>query len=322
MPAAVLASYRGRRIGFVPQNPAMGLSPHLRIGSQFTEVTFQHRLASTHDEALALAREHFALVGLPSPEEIGRRYPHELSGGQQQRVCIALAIACRPELLVLDEPTTGLDVTTQMRIVELLKDLRARFEMAMLYVTHDLGLLAQIADRVGVMYAGRLVEIASTENLFAAPRHPYTRGLIASVPSLDATVPRSRPLRGLLERRRLPPGCAFSPRCDYARPSCANNVQSLEPVAPAILLLASDGARSNAKVQACAHNELVHPSCPGSIRSTLIELEQVSLAYGKRSPWVVFCGLNASWSCRNCHCRSRKVRYSPLSGNQAAANPR
>src|SRR5262245_42943974 len=172
LPPALLATYRGRRIGFVPQNPAAGLSPHLRVGSQFAELVLQHRVAGSRREAMTLAREQFALVGLPESDQLVRRYPHELSGGQQQRVCIAMAVACRPELLVLDEPTTGLDVTTQARIVDLLKDLRSRFDIGMLYVTHDLGVLAQIADRVGVMYAGRLVEVAPAERLFSSACHP------------------------------------------------------------------------------------------------------------------------------------------------------
>ncbi|MGC5198878.1 ATP-binding cassette domain-containing protein, partial [Aphanothece microscopica] len=136
----------------------------------------------TSDAAAARARELFELVGLPRAADLIARFPHQLSGGQQQRVCIALALACDPDLVVLDEPTTGLDVTTQQQIVSLLNSLRSRLDMAMLYVTHDLGLLAQIASRIGVMYAGHLVETAETAELFRAPRHPYTQGLIGSVP--------------------------------------------------------------------------------------------------------------------------------------------
>src|SRR6185312_1144808 len=143
--------------------------------------------------------ETLALVGLPSDSRFLRRYPHQLSGGQQQRVCIAMALACDPDLLVLDEPTTGLDVTTQEQIVALLSDLRRRIGVGMLYVTHDLALLSQIADRIGVMYAGRMVEIAPTDEIFLRPRHPYTQGLIASIPVIeDLSVSRARPLRGLL----------------------------------------------------------------------------------------------------------------------------
>ena len=145
-----------------------------------------------------------------------------------------MALACEPDLIVLDEPTTGLDVTTQEQIVELLAELRRRLGMSMLYVTHDLGVLAQIADRVGVMYAGRMVEIAPTAELFAKPQHPYTRGHIASIPQIEKTN-RSAGivLRGLLRRDQLPAGCPFQPRCDYAEAKCASEVQLLEPIAEA-----------------------------------------------------------------------------------------
>ena len=151
--------------------------------------------------------ELFDLVGLPTPAQLVSRYPHQLSGGQQQRVCIAMALACEPDLVVLDEPTTGLDVTTQEQIVELLAELRGRIGMSMLYVTHDLGQLSQISDRVGVMYAGHMVEIAPTPELFRQPRHPYTRGLIASIPRIDRAAPApGHPQRGRLRRQKLPAG--------------------------------------------------------------------------------------------------------------------
>ncbi len=220
---------RGNRVSLVPQNPTTALSPSMRVGRQLMEV-LQFHGASQGAEAKRVV-DLFGLVGLPAPETIGRRFPHELSGGQQQRVCIAMALACEPDLLVLDEPTTGLDVTTQEQIVELLADLRARLGMSMLYVTHDLGVLAQIADRVGVMYAGRMVEIAPTAELFAQPRHPYTRGLIASIPQIEQ-VNRSAGivLRGLLKRDELPAGCPFQPRCDLAEARCKSEVQPLESV--------------------------------------------------------------------------------------------
>src|SRR5262249_47542030 len=154
-------------------------------------------------------RSLFDMVGLGNVERSLERYPHQLSGGQQQRVAIAMALACSPDLLVLDEPTTGLDVTTQKQILDLLRDLRRAGGMAMLYVTHDLGVLGEIADRVGVMYAGHMVEVAPTGLLFAQPRHPYTRGLIASRPRLEPGGRPRRPLRGLLRRHELPAGCPF-----------------------------------------------------------------------------------------------------------------
>jgi peptide/nickel transport system ATP-binding protein len=145
-------------------------------------------------------------------------------------VCIAMAVACDPDLVVLDEPTTGLDVTTQEQIVDLLVDLRGRLGTAMLYVTHDLGLLAQIADRIGVMYAGHMVETAASDDLFGAPQHPYTRGLIASVPRIGDPIDAApaTPLQGTLKRSELPRGCAFSPRCGYATDECRSEVQRLQ----------------------------------------------------------------------------------------------
>jgi peptide/nickel transport system ATP-binding protein len=229
---AELDRLRGNRVALIPQNPASALSPGMRVGRQVAEVLTAHRRASGGSAAQARTAELFEAVGLPDPHRIARRYPHELSGGQQQRVAIAMALACGPDLLVLDEPTTGLDVTTQQQIVALLAELRRRQRMAMLYVTHDLGLLAQIADRVGVMYAGRMVEIAPTGILFSQPRHPYTRGLIASIPQLRPGERVGKRLRGLLQRDELPPGCPFQPRCDFAEAACAAELQVLEEAAP------------------------------------------------------------------------------------------
>jgi peptide/nickel transport system ATP-binding protein len=220
---------RGNRISLVPQNPTTALSPGMRVGRQLIEVLQFHD--SFKGREARRVEDLFQLVGLRSSTSIGDRYPHQLSGGQQQRVCIAMALACEPDLIVLDEPTTGLDVTTQEQIVELLKSLRARLGMSMLYVTHDLGVLAQIADRVGVMYAGRMVETATTGELFARPRHPYTRGLIASIPQIEKTNRSAGiALRGFLKRDQLPAGCPFQPRCDFAEPECASEVQVLETV--------------------------------------------------------------------------------------------
>jgi peptide/nickel transport system ATP-binding protein len=225
-----LDALRGDRIAFVPQNPTTALNPGIRIGDQLVETMVAHGRAQRAEGATAIA-EALKRVGLPADPAFQRRYPHQLSGGQQQRVCIAMALACDPDLLVLDEPTTGLDVTTQEQIVNLLGDLRRRTGVAMLYVTHDLALLSQIADRIGVMYAGRMVEIAPTHEIFLRPRHPYTQGLIASIPLIEEqAVRRSRPLRGLLRRRELPAGCPFTPRCDHARERCASERQELEAI--------------------------------------------------------------------------------------------
>jgi peptide/nickel transport system ATP-binding protein len=229
MPRARLDALRGDRIAFVPQNPTTALNPGIRIGEQLVETMVAHGRSDRAQSAGAVA-QILELVGLPVSCDFQRRYPHQLSGGQQQRVCIAMALTCDPDLLVLDEPTTGLDVTTQEQIVFLLSDLRRRIGVAMLYVTHDLALLSQIADQIGVMYAGRMVESAPTREIFLCSRHPYTQGLIASIPLIEDRSARARPLRGLLRRRELPAGCPFAPRCDYALDRCRAERQELQPI--------------------------------------------------------------------------------------------
>jgi peptide/nickel transport system ATP-binding protein len=290
-----LDGLRGDRISFVPQNPTTALNPGIRVGAQIEETLQAHGKAADQAAAQARAVELCGLVGLPQPAEIGRRYPHQLSGGQQQRVCIAMALACDPDLVILDEPTTGLDVTTQEQIIELLIDLRGRLGMSMLYVTHDLGVLSQIADRVGVMYAGHMVEIAATADLFGQPRHPYTRGLIASIPRLDQSEEApSRPLRGLLRRDELPPGCPFQPRCEFAEPSCFDRQQTLDQVAPGHQVAcqrwrALSVAEAVAAVGAPATQRLPSPD------TALLALEGVTLAYGAARGWFGRLGRNGSF---------------------------
>ncbi|MGH2453618.1 MAG: ABC transporter ATP-binding protein [bacterium] len=227
-----LRRIRGAEMCLVPQNPASALTPSMRVAHQIIEILEAHGVSPGIKEAEERAIDLLAQVGLPRRRAIARSYPHQLSGGQQQRVAIAMALACQPKLLVLDEPTTALDVTTQARILALLGRLKAEHGMSMLYVTHNLGVLAQVCDRVAVMYAGELVEVAPTAELFRNPRHPYTRGLIATVPRLSAPNENTLRLRGSLRRTELPRGCRFAPRCDFARPECFTRPQALEPVAP------------------------------------------------------------------------------------------
>jgi peptide/nickel transport system ATP-binding protein len=225
-----LQPIRGAHIALVPQNPAGTLTPTMRIGNQLIEAMEAHDVCANRKEARERTVELFREVDLPEPETIGERFPFQLSGGQQQRVITAMALVCNPALVVLDEPTSALDVTTQARILNLLNRLKAEHDMSMVFVSHDLGVLAQICDRVAVMYAGELAEVAPTEALFGWPRHPYTRGLIAAVPRLsERTEPEVR-LRGLLRRELLPKGCHFAPRCDHAQPECFEEQQTLQTV--------------------------------------------------------------------------------------------
>lgn len=228
-----LKSIRGKLISIVPQNPMTALSPGMQIGRQITETLETHNWRSATTDPRQRAIDLFFKVGLPDPENISDKYPHQISGGQQQRVILAMAIACDPALVLLDEPTTGLDVTTQAQILDLLTELRSSLGMAMLYVTHNLGVVAQICDRIGVMYAGHLVEVATRHTIFRSPRHPYTQGLIAAVPRISThNYQQTILLRGLLQRSELPQGCPFAPRCEFAQPRCQEESQALELINP------------------------------------------------------------------------------------------
>ncbi|MDK4712743.1 ABC transporter ATP-binding protein [Rhizobium sp. CNPSo 4039] len=227
---------RGGDIGMVFQEPMSSLNPVLTIGDQIAEPIRIHRGA---DRATAM-REAIALlesVGIPDAQRRVRQYPHELSGGMRQRATIAMALACDPVLLIADEPTTALDVTIQAQILDLLQRLQRERGMAILFVTHNLGVVAEIADRVAVMYAGRIVEEGPTEAVFRNPRHPYTRGLLASMPRLgEATRMRQagEPLYAIPgvvpSLTRMPSGCAFAPRCAHAVQACSGEVPSLDAI--------------------------------------------------------------------------------------------
>ncbi len=212
---------RGRRIAMIFQDPMTSLNPVLTIHRQMTEGMILH-LGLSEDEARERAIELLRMVGIPSPEKRIDNYPHQFSGGMRQRVMIAMALSCNPELLIADEPTTALDVTIQAQILEIIRDLQKELGMAVAYITHDLGVIAGMTERVLVMYAGRIVEEASTEELFENPRHPYTIGLLNSIPRLDEERGRRlHPIRGLPPSLiDLPPRCAFAPRCDYVQEKC------------------------------------------------------------------------------------------------------
>ena len=214
---------RGRDIGMVFQEPMTSLNPVLSVGVQLTETVLRHQgvaAAAAEERALELLR----MVGISEPERRLRQYPHHLSGGMRQRVMIALALSCEPKLIIADEPTTALDVTIQAQILELMKELTKRLGVALIVITHNLGVVARYADRVNVMYAGRIIESGTAHQIYHHPRHPYTLGLLASVPRLDQ--PRGArlvPIEGQPpDLTRLDGGCSFRPRCRFVQPACGD----------------------------------------------------------------------------------------------------
>ncbi|MEC8646406.1 MAG: ABC transporter ATP-binding protein [Candidatus Latescibacterota bacterium] len=211
---------RGDEIAMIFQEPMTSLNPVLTCGFQIAESVILHQGVSKQ-EARNRAIEMLRLVGIPAPEQRVDEYPHQLSGGMRQRVMIAMALSCNPQLLIADEPTTALDVTIQAQILELLQRLQEELKMAVLMITHDLGVIAEVADRVAVMYAGQVVEYASTRDLFNSPQHPYTRGLMQSVPRLDESRERLDIISGIVpDAREFPEGCRFAPRCPLAEDRC------------------------------------------------------------------------------------------------------
>jgi peptide/nickel transport system ATP-binding protein len=220
LPLSAMRRIRGKRIGMVFQDPLTSLNPLLTVGEQLTETILRH-LDVTDDEARARAVRGLDEVGIPAAKDRLGAYPHEFSGGMRQRVVIALALCAEPTLLIADEPTTALDVSVQAQITALLKRLCRERGMAALLITHDMGVIAETADRVAVMYAGRLAEIGGVAQIVGSPRHPYTDGLMASTPAASAGQARLRQIPGNMPRLgRLPAGCAFSPRCPRAQDVC------------------------------------------------------------------------------------------------------
>ena len=226
-----MRSVRGREIAMIFQEPMTSLNPVLTIGRQLTEGLEIH-LKMSESDARARAIELLAMVGIPDPGRRLTQYPHHFSGGMRQRMMIAMALGCNPSLILADEPTTALDVTIQAQILELMRDLARRLGVAMLIITHNLGVVARYADRVNVMYAGRIIERASAAELYATPRHPYTLGLLRSVPRLDEPRrARLAPIEGQPpDVTRLPPGCSFAPRCSFRVARCTQEVPPLETV--------------------------------------------------------------------------------------------
>ena len=228
-----LRALRGGVVSYIPQDPGTSLNPALRIGTQLEEIMEAHAAGRSEDVRRERLREALGEVALPADEEFLRRYPHQLSGGQQQRVAIAMAFANRPHVIVCDEPTTGLDVTTQSRVLETVRDLCRSHRVAALYVSHDLAVVAELADRVAVMYAGRIVESGPREVMFANPRHPYTRRLLRAVPDIAG----KRTVVGIPGHAALPGsrpnGCTFHPRCEFAQDDCRATFPPVGDVGPA-----------------------------------------------------------------------------------------
>jgi oligopeptide/dipeptide ABC transporter ATP-binding protein len=220
LPADELRQVRGSQIAMIFQEPMTALNPLQRVGRQIAEPMVAHRGLSWK-EAEQRAVELLRRVGIPDPASRARSYPHELSGGMRQRVAIAMALGCDPQLLIADEPTTALDVTIQAQIIELLKELQDQTGMAILLITHDLGLVAEMADSAAVMYAGRIVETGSVETLFERPSHPYSLGLLRSMPAIDRDQDRLEAIEGIIPSpNALPGGCRFHPRCPFAAEPC------------------------------------------------------------------------------------------------------
>ena len=227
---AELRKIRGGEISMIFQDPMTALNPVLRVGDQIAEVIHLHGNCS-RTEALKRAMDMLQKVGIP-PERVSD-YPHQFSGGMKQRVVIAIALACTPQLIIADEPTTALDVTIQAQVLELIREAKEKSGSSMLLITHDLGVVAETCDKVAIMYAGEIVEYGSLEDIFDRMAHPYTKGLFDSLPSLDRVDHRLKPIRGLMpDPTDLPEGCSFQPRCPYATEQCKGEAPVLEEIGP------------------------------------------------------------------------------------------
>ena len=230
LPENEVRNIRGNDIAMIFQEPMTSLNPVFTCGFQIDEAVMVHQ-GLDKNAARKKTVEMLHLVGIPDPEQRANEYPHQLSGGMRQRVMIAMALSCNPELLIADEPTTALDVTIQAQILDLLRHLQQTFDMAVLMITHDLGVIAEVADRVAVMYAGKIVETGTVDDIFLNPQHPYTQGLLASIPHLNEQQQRLSVIPGTVpDATRFPEGCRFAPRCPKAEAACHAHLPPLLPL--------------------------------------------------------------------------------------------
>ncbi len=223
-----LEQVRGKEISMIFQDPMTALNPVFTVGEQIAESIAIHEKVG-HEEAMKKAGDMLEMVGIPRGR--ANEYPHQFSGGMKQRVVIAIALACNPKLLIADEPTTALDVTIQAQVLELMNELKEKYNTSMIMITHDLGIVAEVCDEVAVMYAGRIVEEGSLEEVFGETRHPYTEGLFNSLPNIKNRTAKLKPIHGLMpDPTDLPKGCAFAPRCSYATPECSESIPGLKNI--------------------------------------------------------------------------------------------
>ncbi len=230
LPAAKMDEVRGKDVSMIFQDPMTALNPVFTVGEQIAESLQLHE-GLDKNAAMERAKQMLELVGIPG--ERANEYPHQFSGGMKQRVVIAIALACNPKLLIADEPTTALDVTIQAQVLELMSELKEKYDTSVIMITHDLGIVAEVCDTVAVMYAGRIVENGTLEDVFNHTLHPYTEGLFNSLPNIKNRTAMLKPIKGLMpDPTDLPKGCAFAPRCDYATPACFERQPQLQQASP------------------------------------------------------------------------------------------